>query len=120
MGSTGNVTGPHCHYEIRRNGAHIDPTPYMRIPNVEGIYNAKNYLIDLNSPVAVVPAQPAVLKHKVGDLVKYSTAYRTSSTAKYSSLNPWQRQYISAIVPGARQPYKLKNGWYVNDGDIRC
>jgi len=119
MGATGNVTGPHTHYEIRQNGVAINPTPYMRIPNVEGIYNAKNYLIDLNPPVAVAPAQPAVLKHKVGELVKYSTAYKEANGTKYCSLNPWQRQYISAITPGARQPYKLRNGWYVNDGDIR-
>lgn len=30
VGSTGMSTGPHCHYEVRLNGAQVDPAPYMR------------------------------------------------------------------------------------------
>lgn len=29
VGSTGIVTGPHCHFEIRINGAQTDPAPYF-------------------------------------------------------------------------------------------
>lgn len=30
VGSTGMSTGPHCHYEVARNGTQIDPAPFMR------------------------------------------------------------------------------------------
>jgi len=29
-GSTGISTGPHCHFEVRKNGAYVDPIPWLR------------------------------------------------------------------------------------------
>ncbi len=68
--------------------------------------------------------QNTELKYKVGQLVVYSSCYRSSNDVIPNYIDcikeygAWQQRYIKEIV-GGKNPYKLDNGLYLNDGDIR-
>lgn len=62
MGSIGNSTGKHLHFEIRNSSNKYadtsNPADYMRIPNAVGNYNTSNYKI----PTGVYNSSPGELK----------------------------------------------------------
>lgn len=69
MGSTGNVTGKHLHYEIRKIKGNltesnlVNPAEYCQIPNAKGTYNSINYPVNNDK------------KYKNGDIIEIDTPF---------------------------------------------
>ena len=60
MGTTGNSTGIHLHYQIEKSNTDrtvLDPTKWLGIPNKVGTYNSDDYHIDKEPEPAPTPKE---------------------------------------------------------------
>lgn len=121
QGATGNVTGKHLHFEVRKDRCVIDSAQYMGIPNELGVFYPWDYGFEIDENDHIDTTRPT--KYQKGQLVVYSTYYYDKDSNVpidcIQNHGSWLQDYIEHVEPGHSQPYRLVNGRWLNDGDIR-
>lgn len=119
QGATGNVTGEHLHFEVRYNNIVQNSSDYMKIPNRCGIYNSYDYAYETETSNTTQESY----NYKIGTLVVYDNYHENENTDTMIScmekFGSWQQDFISDIIVGAKNPYRLKNGRFLNNSNIK-
>lgn len=131
MGTTGNSTGVHLHYQINNpNGIAVNPCNFMGIPNEKGTYNSADYQIaepphwvEDNKGWKFIKADESI---STNEWIKDSKGWCYVGADGYCVKDSWQKDnvgwcYLESDFHAVRSMWKqIDSRWYYFDAECHA